>query len=294
MNAIFPTPRQLGSTNIKVNPIGLGGMPLSIDGRPEEAQAYKVIEAFIEQGGNFIDTANVYCLDDSDIGHNERLIYKVLKSLGNEDKVIVATKGGLTRPNGRWEVNGKPLFLRRSCEQSLKDLNAKIITLYQLHAIDSMVPFPESLGELIRLTDEGKIMHIGLSNVRLDQLKYAMEHTAIAAVQNRCNVFYKVDVRNGLIEYCRNHHISYIPYNPVGGSHGQHRLSEHPMLKRLSEKYGESVFSIALSWLLQHNDTIIPIPGATRVESVIDSARALSISLEPEDIEEINQLAEEA
>ena len=294
MNSINPTQHQLGGSGVAVNAIGLGGMPLSIDGRPDEAQAYQVIETFVQGGGNFIDTANVYCLDDTEIGHNEKLMYKVLKSLGLEEKVVVATKGGLTYLQGRWKVNGRPLSLRTACEQSLKDLNAEAIFLYQLHAVDPKVPLAESLGELIRLEDEGKIRHIGLSNVRMDQVKYALEHTFITSVQNRCNALFKKDLHNGLIDFCHTKHISYIPYSPVGGHASHTRLRDQHVLKRLSEKYNESSYCIALSWLLQLGEHVIPIPGATRTESVTDSARALTIRLDPEDIAEINQIADES
>ena len=146
-----------------MQPIGLGGMPLSIEGRPDERTARAVIEAFVAGGGNFIDTAISYCLDNDDLGHNERLIAATLAALGRTD-VIVATKGGLTRPSGRWDVDCTPTWLRRCCEQSARDLGAPI-ALYYLHAVDPNVPLAESLGELVKLRDEGKIAAIGLSNV---------------------------------------------------------------------------------------------------------------------------------
>lgn len=273
-----------------VSPIGLGGMPLSIDGRPNEDQAFKVIEAFAENGGNFIDTANVYCLDNSDLGHNERLIHKALTQLGQREAVTVATKGGLTRPGGRWEVDGSPEFLRRSCEQSLKDLNTEVITLYQLHAVDPNTNFLDSLEELVRLKEEGKIIHIGLSNVSAGQLKTAIQHTIVASVQNRCNPFYKTDLDSGMVELCSDNRVTYIPYSPVGGHHGHVRLPEQSTLKGLAEKYGESSYCIVLAWLLQKGDHILPIPGASRVESVRDSARAVTITLQPEDIEAIDAI----
>lgn len=293
MNSINPTQRQLGGSGVTANAVGLGGMSLSIRGRPDEAQAYQVIEAFVQSGGNFIDTANVYCLDDTEIGHNEKLIYKVLKSLGLEEQVLVATKGGLTYLNGRWEVNGRPLSLRTACEQSLKALNTEAIFLYQLHAVDPKIPLAETIGELTRLEDEGKIRHIGLSNVRMDHVKYALEHTFITSVQNKCNVLFKKDLHNGLIDFCHTKHISYIPYSPVGGYRNHTHLSDLPLLKRLSAKYNESSYCIALSWLLQLGEHLIPIPGATRTETVMDNARALTIELDPDDIAEINQIADE-
>ncbi len=285
--------REINDTGIMVSPIGLGGIPLSIDGRPYEDQAFKVIEAFVEGGGNFIDTANVYCLDNSDLGHNERLIHKALKQLGQREAVTVATKGGLTRPGGRWEVNGSPEFLRQSCEQSLKDLNTEIITLYQLHAVDPHTHFLDSLEELVRLKEEGKIMHIGLSNVSAGHLKTAITHTTVASVQNRCNPFCKTDLDSGMIDLCSDNQVTYIPYSPVGGHHGHVRLPEQSTLKKLAEKYVESSYCIALAWLLQQGEHILPIPGASRVESVRDSARAVTITLQPEDIKAIDSIPDD-
>ncbi|MGB5064237.1 MAG: aldo/keto reductase [Candidatus Competibacter sp.] len=127
--------RELGHTGLSVKAIGLGAMPLSIDGRPSEAQALAVIEAFVAGGGDFIDTANVYCLDDDDIGHNERLIQQALRGIGATEQVIVATKGELRRPGGAWVVDGNPDWLRLSCERSLRALQTDCITLYQLHTV---------------------------------------------------------------------------------------------------------------------------------------------------------------
>ena len=282
--------RTIGNTNLEVNPIGLGAMPLSIEGRPDETQAAKVIEAFVDGGGNFIDTANVYCLDHSDMGHNERLIQRTLKRLGKHEEVVVATKGGLTRPQGRWETDGRPKWLRQSCEQSLLNLDTDMIPFYQLHAVDSNVPFTDSLGELIQLKDEGKIQHIGLSNVDLEQVKTALRSSAIISVQNRCNPFFQHDFHNGLIEFCHDKDVTYIPYSPVGGHHGHLRLPQQPALRRLSEKYGESPYCIVLAWLLNKGSHILPIPGASRVESVEDSARAMFLKLESDDIATIDYI----
>lgn len=284
--------RQINGSGLAVNPIGLGGMPLSITHRPDEARAFEVIEAFVEGGGEFIDTANVYCLDDQDIGHNERLIHKALARLGRRDQVIVATKGGLRRPKGAWTVDGSPAWLRASCEKSLQDLSAERITLYQLHAVDPQVGLRESLGELIRLRQEGKILHIGLSNVSTEELELALRLAPIASVQNRCNPFEKRDFKNGLVELCAQRGITYIPHSPVGGHHGHVRLPQHPLLRRLSEKHGASPYRIALAWFLHKGPHIIPIPGASKVTSVRDSAEAVHIKLAHEDIEAIDALPE--
>ncbi len=280
--------RSIGNTDLEVYAIGLGAMPLSIEGRPTQSQAQDVIDAFVEAGGNFIDTANVYCLDNADIGHNERLIREVLSEM--REAVIVATKGGLTRPQGRWEVDGRPQWLRASCEKSLKDLGTEAISLYQLHAVDPQVDLAESLGELQRLKEEGKIRHIGVSNVALDQLQYALRRVEIAAVQNRCNLFEQRDFDNGLVEFCRRNSITYIPHSPVGGHHGHKRLRQESLLRELATKYGESSYCIALAWLLQKGDHILPIPGASQVSSIRDSMRAPGLRLHPADASRIDQL----
>ncbi|RQW02812.1 aldo/keto reductase, partial [candidate division KSB1 bacterium] len=272
---------------------GLGAMLLSIAGRPDENQAFEVIEAFIDCGGDFIDTANVYCLDNSDLGHNECLIHRALERIGMSDQAIVATKGGLTRPEGRWEVDGRPEWLRTSCEKSLKDLHAEVIELYQLHAVDPRVGLARSLEELLRLKEKDKIRHIGLSNVTKEQIQYALSQTEIASVQNRCNPFHKADFHSGLVDFCARQGISYIPYSPVGGRSCHVRLTNHPLFQALAQKYGASPFCIALAWLLQKGEHILPIPGASRVASVRDNMGAAAITLESEDIAEIDALPDQ-
>jgi len=282
--------REIGRTGIKVVPIGLGAMPLSIEGRPSEAQACKVIETFVKLGGNFIDTANVYCLYDADIGHNERLIHQALTELGEQDRVVIATKGGLRRPQGRWVIDGDPAWIRQSCEKSLRDLQTDAITLYQLHAVDPKFGWQPSVEELIHLREEGKIRYIGLSNVSLDILRSALAHTPIQSVQNRCNPFEKDDFKNGMIEFCRSNGITYIPNSQVGG-HSEHTvLAQNGLLQHLAAKYGASAYCIVLAWFLAKGEHIVPIPGASRVASIEDSMRALSLKLDPADIQAIDAL----
>lgn len=285
--------RELGNTGLLFTSIGLGAMPLSISGRPDEAQAMAVIEAFVVDGGNFIDTANVYGLDDDDIGHNERLIRQTLAGLGMTDKVIVATKGGLRRPGGAWVVDGDPDWLRLSCERSLQALQTDCITLYQLHAVDPKVDFRRSLEALVRLKEEGHIRHLGLSNVSPAQLEQALDFTVIASVQNHCNLFDQRDFRNGLIDLCRARRITYIPYSPVGGHHGHGRLTQEPVLQHLAAKYQATPYRIALAWLLHKGRHILPIPGASKVASIRDSLRATTLKLSAEDIAVLDRLADQ-
>jgi aryl-alcohol dehydrogenase-like predicted oxidoreductase len=283
--------RKIGKSGIEVYAVGLGGMPLSINGRPPEAEGIKVIHAAIDAGVNFIDTANVYCLDDNDIGHNERLIYKALKEKGLDGSpaVTVATKGGCTRPQGAWGVDGSPQAIRKACEQSLSDLNTEAIKLYQLHAPDLKVNFSDTIATLAALKNEGKILHIGLSNVTKEQLKEAQQITRIESVQNRCNAFYKKDVANGMVDFCLEQGISYLPYSPVGGHFGHKKISDYQPLMELAQKHQTSPYCIMLAWLLSKGEHIIPIPGASKVSSILDSVRATTVKLDTEDVLKMDQ-----
>ena len=280
--------RPLGNLGWSVVPIGLGGMALSIQNRPDERTAQAVIGAFLDAGGELIDTAISYCLDDGDFGHNERLIAKTLRALNRKD-VIVATKGGLTRPAGRWEVDCSPAWLRKCCEQSVRDLG-KPIELYYLHTVDPAVPLADSVGELGRLRDEGKILAVGLSNVDSRQLDEALRFVPIAAVQNRCNVLDRRDFDNGLVERCRELGIAYVPYSPVGGHLRHNRVSDDATLKRIAAKYATTPYVIALAWLLAKGAHVFPIPGATKVSSIESSLTALDVALDPVDVAALDKV----
>jgi aryl-alcohol dehydrogenase-like predicted oxidoreductase len=280
--------RPLGDTGLSVEAIGLGGMPLSIQGRPDERTALDVIEAYLARGGDFIDTAISYCLDDRDFGHNERLIAKALRASTRTD-VVVATKGGLTRPGGRWEVDCSPEWLRKCCEQSVRTLGGPI-ALYYLHTVDAAVPLAESLGELARLREEGKIRRIGLSNVNGRQLDEALRLTRIAAVQNRCNLLDTRDFDTGLVERCRQLGIAYVPYSPVGGHSGHRRLAQFPAIARIAAKHSTSIYVIALAWLLAQGQHIVPIPGASKVASIESSLTAQEVLLDADDLAALGAL----
>jgi aryl-alcohol dehydrogenase-like predicted oxidoreductase len=282
--------REIDRTGREVTAIGLGAMPLSLAGRPDEDQAIAVIKAFIDGGGDFIDTANVYCVDDTDIGHNERLIAKALRLLGKTTKVTVATKGGLRRPRGGWTVDASPAWLRASCERSLRDLGTDIIFLYQLHAPDPAVPLADSVGCLAGLREEGKIQHIGLSNVSPEELETALRITSVASVQNKCSVFKKKALHNGLVELCGQRDITFIPHSPVGGHFDRHRLAQDAALMEIARAHATTPQCVALVWLLHLGDHVIPIPGASRLASIQSSLSALDLELNRAEIDRLSAL----
>jgi aryl-alcohol dehydrogenase-like predicted oxidoreductase len=283
--------RRLGGSGVEVSAIGLGAMPLSLAGRPPEEAAIEVIRAYVEGGGNFIDTANVYCLDTRDVGHNERLIRKALERLGRVDEVFVATKGGLTKEGSGWDPDGRPAWLRTSCERSLRDLRTDCLFLYQLHAPDPMVPLADSVGELARLRAEGKIRHIGLSNVNGTEIGAVLKIAPIVSVQNKCHVLMQKSFRNGVVDLCRAKGIAFIPHSPVGG-HGQgDRMTGSRVIVDIAAKHRASPQQVALAWLLARGEHIIPIPGASRTASVRSSLEAERLRLDAEDLEALNRLA---
>lgn len=277
--------RPFGTTDWKVPAIGLGGMPLSLEGRPDEADGIRVISAALDAGMRLIDTADVYCIDSLDIGHNERLIAKALQAWsGDASEVLVATKGGLRRPGGAWTQDGRPEHLRSACEASLLALGVESIAVYQLHAPDQRVPFAASVSALGKLQQDGKIQHIGLSNVSLAQLEVAISMVPIVSVQNRCNPFDLRPFREGIVDLCEEHGITLLTYSPVGGRRDQRRVGSDPTLSAIGRRHGATSYEVALAWLVAKSPAIIPIPGASRIESAQSSARAGDLILEPDDV----------
>ena len=268
--------------------IGLGGMPLSIRGRPPEADAIRVIHAALDAGMTLIDTADVYCLEDADIGHNERLIGKALA--GRSGRVVIATKGGLERPTGAWVTNGHPGHLRRACERSLKALGVERIDVYQLHAPDDQVALIDSVGALARLQEEGKIAHIGLSNVTVAEIDQARALVPIVSVQNRCGPLDTSAWDDGVLAHCTALGITFLAYSPVNGGAGKGAVARNPALLAVGARHGVSPFQVALAWLLVQSPVMLPIPGASRVTSATDSAAAMGLRLGPDDRAELDRV----
>ncbi len=286
--------RTIGDSDLQVSAIGLGAMPLSIAGRPEPQRAREVIRAALDAGVTFIDTADAYCMDDSDIGHNERLIAHALSELGRltgNDRVLVATKGGLTRPGGAWKTCGRPEHLRRACERSLVALGLETIDLYQLHAPDNDVPFADSVGAVAELRNAGKVRHVGISNVTVDEIVEARSIVPVVSVQNRCNLFDTRSFANGVAAYCHQEGLAFLAHSPVGGHTNHVRTRDHDALGRLAERADATRYELMLAWLLGWSPAMIPIPGASRPVSIISSARAPDVALDARTVAELDALA---
>jgi aryl-alcohol dehydrogenase-like predicted oxidoreductase len=275
--------RTLGSSGLTVGAVGLGGMYLSVQGRPSEDEAVRTIHAALDAGVTLIDTADVYCHDNGDIGHNERVIARALKEKPRSG-VVVATKGGLDRPNGAWVRDARPQRLRMACERSLKALGVERIDLYQLHAPDPSVKLADSVGELAKLRAEGKIAHVGLSNVSVREIDEARKIVPIVSVQNRWNPLYRAPETEGVLAHCTKLGIAVLPYSPFGGASGAKSLANVGRLAEEAKKRGVSPHRLVVAWLLAKGPTVIPIPGARRVESIVDSAQGADISLSAEEV----------
>jgi aryl-alcohol dehydrogenase-like predicted oxidoreductase len=275
----------LGPTAPAVSVIGYGGMHLSLTDRPPEGDGIRVIHAALDAGMTLIDTADAYCLDAAETGHNERLIARALREWhGPRERIIVATKGGIVRTAGRWDQNGRPEHLRRACDASLKALGVEQIALYQLHAPDPAVPFEESVGTLGELQQAGKIHWIGLSNVSVDQIRRAESHVRVTTVQNRLNPFFREALSDGVVAYCGGAGIGFLAYSPTGGGRLTKKLPRHPTLVEVGRRTGATPHAVCIAWVLAQGRSVIAIPSARQVAHALDSASAGGLVLGEADL----------
>jgi aryl-alcohol dehydrogenase-like predicted oxidoreductase len=274
--------RAFADTGWELSVIGFGGVPLSFGERPSERDAIAVLHLAFDLGINFVDTADAYCRDGSEVGHNERLIAKALRELpaGRRAEIRVFTKGGYTRPGGGWAPNGRPHHLRSACEASLRSLGVEQIDLYQYHTIDPAVPVADSIGELARLRDEGKILHIGVSNFAVADLDAAQAVAPIVAVQNQYSPGHREPESDGVLTATAERGLAFLPWRPLGGLGGARGLPERfAVLGEIGRRRGVSPHRVALAWLLGKGPQVFPIPGASRRETLEDSAASAELDL---------------
>lgn len=260
-------------------------MLLSISGRPPEDQAVRTIYAALDAGIRLIDTADAYCLDESDFNHNERLIAKALS--GSSERVVVATKCACRRPGGAWTVDARPEYLHEAAHKSLAALGVDCLDVLQLHAPDSRVPFADSVGALAELREQGKVRWVGLSNVTVSQIEQARKIVPIVSVQNRYNVEDRGVESDGVLDYCTRHGIAFLPYSPFGGTRGAPLLGTLGKLGDEARRRRVSPYRLVLAWMLAKSPVVIPIPGARRPESIEDCAGAAELELSRADVEAI-------
>jgi aryl-alcohol dehydrogenase-like predicted oxidoreductase len=263
-----------------VHPIGLGAMPLSAEGRPPRDQAIRTIHAALDAGVRLIDTADAYGLDERDAGHGETLIAEALEAWGGDaDEVLVATKGGHTRgPGEAWGLDGRREHLRAACEASLRRLRVEAIGLFQHHRPDPEVPYEETLGALAELRAEGKIRLAGVSNADPAQIRAAVDVAGVAAVQNELSPAFRSSEPEA--ELCARLGLAFLPWSPLGGIGKATGLADRfAAFGAVARERGVSPQRVCLAWLLAKGPTVIPIPGASRPETIVDSAQAAELEL---------------
>ena len=266
--------------DLTVNRLGFGAMRITGQGiwgdPPDRNEARAVLRRALELGVNFIDTADSYGPNVS-----EELIAEALHPYPED--LVIGTKGGLLRPGpGRWDPDGRPEHLREACEGSLRRLRLDQIPLYQFHRPDPAVPLEDSIGTLLALKDEGKIRHIGLSNVNEDQLRRAQAMTPIVSIQNRYNPADRKS--DSLVDLCEQEEMVFLPWAPI------QNLDRSPALTDIAERYDATVHQIALAWLLARSVTMLTIPGTGSVDHLEENVTAAGLRLEPDEIAALNEL----
>jgi pyridoxine 4-dehydrogenase len=270
--------------DLEVNRLGYGTMQLTGDGvwgEPDDHdEAIAVLRRAAEEGVNFIDTADSYGPEVA-----ERLIHEALHPYA--DDLVIATKAGLTRPGpGDWKPVGRPEYLRQQCELSLRRLGLETIDLFQLHRIDPEVPVADQVGELAKLQEEGKVRHIGLSEVYVDQLEEAQKTATIASVQNLFNLTSRD--AEPLLDHCTENGIGFIPWFPLATGK---LVSDGGPLAQIAEDTGAEPSQLALAWLLRRSPVMLPIPGTSSVDHLEQNLGAAGLELTDEQFDALEKVA---
>lgn len=278
----------------QVSAIGLGGMPMSIEGRPERERSVATIHAALDAGITLIDTADSYHLKAGEVGHNETLIAEALASYGGDTSdVLIATKGGHLRPgDGTWTVDGSPAHLVQACEASLKRLGVEAIGLYQYHRPDPRIPYADSVGALKSLLDAGKIQMAGISNANINQIRQAQDILGgrLASVQNQFSPAFRSSQVE--LDLCDRLGIAFLPWSPLGGISRAGGLgTRFAPFAQVAQAHGVSPQRVALAWELARSPVVVPIPGSTRPETISDSAQAVDLVLTPDDVAALDAAA---
>lgn len=261
--------------DLRVPRLGLGAMRVTGEGiwgePPDPDAARRLLQRAVALGVRFIDTADSYGPEVS-----ERLIAEALHPYPAE--LVIATKGGIVRPDRpSWVTDGRPEHLRLACEASLRRLRLGCIDVYQLHAIDPRVPLEDSVGELARLRQEGKIRHVGVSNFNARELERARRIVPVVSVQNRYNVAYRAS--DPVLEACERDGIAFLPWSPLAQGQGDAHRPERAELERLAVARGWSVPQASVAWLLGRSPAMLPIPGTSRIDHLEQLVAAASFDL---------------
>jgi aryl-alcohol dehydrogenase-like predicted oxidoreductase/histidinol phosphatase-like enzyme len=270
---------------------GLGCMRLSTDPDRDETAAVATLHAALDAGVTLLDTADAYCRDQAELGHNERLIARALATwAGDRSRVTVATKGGIVRPDGRWQPDGRARHLTAACEASRRALGVDRIPLYQLHGPDPRVPLATSVRALAGLKRDGLIDAIGLCNVTVGQIEEARRIAEIDSIQVELSLWHDEHFLSGVAGYCLAQGLRLLAYRPLGGRKARARTVVNPVLNAIAARRHATPFEIALAWVADLSPLVVPIPGATRVETAQSCARAARLRLTDDDRAELDAI----
>ena len=267
---------RLGFGTMRITGPGIWGPPAP----PGPAAARELLRHVVDREVNLIDTADSYGPEVS-----ENLIAEALRPYAED--LVIATKGGFERPGpGRWEPNGRPDRLKRCCESSLRRLKLDRIDLYQLHTVDRKVPIEDSVAALAELREDGKIRHIGLSNVGVEEIERAQEIAPIVSVQNQYNVGNRAS--EDVLRFCEEARIAFLPYFPLGSGD---LAKPGGALADIADAHGATPAQVALAWLLQHSPITVPIPGTSQIAHFEENLEATGLELEDDELEALDELA---
>ncbi len=282
--------RQLGP--FRVSAIGLGAMPMSMNNDkkyPEESQAMATIHAALDSGITLIDTADIYAPTWDSTGHNEMLVGKAVASYGgNTENVVIATKGGITRSEGDvFGRNATMSYLREAVEKSIQNLGVDVIDLYQWHRPDRSMVYADAITNFKQLRDEGKIRAVGISNANVEEIQIAIDvlgEDGLVSVQNEFSPKFRCSEKE--LDFCAERGIAFLPWSPLGGTGGGARdVGERfAVFAEIGRDHGVSPQQVVLAWELSLDECVIPIPGARRPESILDSAKAADLKLSDEEL----------
>lgn len=276
--------RRIGTRTVSA--LGLGAMPMSVRDHNDWQRGKETIRRALEDGVTLIDTADAYSVDEASFGHNELLVADALAAAGaGPDDVLVATKGGHTRRGTDWLLDGRPEYLRAACLASIKRLGVEQIALYQHHRPDPAVPYAETLGGLRALLDEGLIAMAGISNADPGQIREAhgILGVGLVAVQNQFSPSFRTSQPE--IDLCAELDLAFLAWSPLGGMSKASELgTAYDAFAEVASKHDVSPQQVCLAWELSLSHSVVPIPGASRVESVVDSMAASDLRLDDEDL----------
>jgi pyridoxine 4-dehydrogenase len=270
--------------DLEVHRLGFGAMRITGDGiwgePADPAGCRELLRHLVDRGVNLIDTADSYGPEVS-----ENLIAEALRPYPED--LVIATKGGLERPGpGRWVPNCRPDRLKRCCEASLMRLKVERIDVYQLHTVDPRVPVEDSIGALVELQEEGKIRHIGVSNVSLEELERAQQIATVVSVQNRYNVADRASEE--VVQECERQGLAFFPWAPIAS--GSDLAGRGAAVEEVADAHGATPRQVALAWLLQHSPVILPIPGTSTIAHFEENFAADRLELEEDELDALDSV----